>query len=61
MNTRSSSWTGRSARDMQSAFGPYTSNQITEDRPFDFQDKLVMVAGLICAICVIAIVLVGQP
>ena len=30
MNTRSSSWSGRSSRTMQESFGPYTSNEIEE-------------------------------
>ena len=30
---KNSNWTGRTPRDMQSAFGPYTDNQIAEDTP----------------------------
>lgn len=32
MNRRSSSWTGRSHRTLNSAFGPYTSPHICETR-----------------------------
>lgn len=31
MNTRSSSWTGRTARSLSDAFGPHTSAQIDDD------------------------------
>ena len=43
-------------RTMQEAFGPYTDNRIAEDRPFDWQDKLVMVAG-IAAACACALII----
>lgn len=53
MNTR------RYPRTMQEAFGPYTSNQIAEDRPLDWQDKAVMIGGAVTLVCVLAMVAVG--
>jgi len=34
MNLRSSSYTGRSARSLNEAFGPYTSREFTEPREY---------------------------
>lgn len=34
MNLRSSSYTGRSARSLNEAFGPYTSREFTEPRQY---------------------------
>lgn len=54
MNHRSSSWTGRAARDMRSAFGPYTDNKIYEStRPIDMQDRIVIVACVLALVTVI--------
>ncbi len=44
-------------RTMQEAFGPYTDNRIVEvDPPFDWQDKLVVVAGIVAA-CACALII----
>ena len=60
MNTRSSSWTQRTPRDMNSAFGPYAGNYISEPtREFDWQDKVVMAASVITGIAVLVIVFWG--
>ena len=60
MNTRTSSYTGRSHRSMESAFGPHCGNVITEPtREFDWQDKVVMVASVVTGIAVLVIVFWG--
>lgn len=44
-----SNYTGRTHRNMQSAFGPYASRQISEPhQPLDRADKIVVV-GCLCA------------
>ena len=46
MNFRSSSYTQRAHRTLESAFGPHTSREIQEpDRPFDWQDVVVIVGS----------------
>ena len=45
--------TRKHPRTLNEAFGPYCGNHISEPvRPFDWQDKLVMAASIICAVCV---------
>ena len=55
MNLRSSSWTGRSARDMRSAFGPYTDDalQPMPERSRLWQDWCIYV---MCCIAVAVII-----
>lgn len=57
MNFRSSSYTGRAARDLDSAFGPYTSRQFVE--PMHWQDKVVTVASAIAAVALGAVLIWG--
>lgn len=46
MNTRSSSYTGRSARCMESAFGPYARGPIHAPKePLHPADKVVLIAS----------------
>lgn len=47
-------------RTMQEAFGPYCDNRIAEDHPMDWQDKVVMVGSIVCAICVVLILWSGS-
>lgn len=49
MTYRNSNYTGRAPRDLQSAFGPYTSGKIEEDgsTPFGWQEVVVVIASLI--------------
>jgi hypothetical protein len=50
MNTR------KYPRTMNEAFGPYSNGPIHEpSRPMDWQDRVVLTAAVIAAICVIAI------
>ena len=47
MNTR------KHPRTLNEAFGPYAGNVISEPvRPFDWQDRVVMIASIIAAVCV---------
>ena len=56
MKSNNSNYTGRHPRTMQEAFGPHTDNKIYEQvRPYDWQDKVVMVG---CIVCLIVFVLV---
>ena len=43
-------------RTLNEAFGPYCGSHITEDRKFDHQDIIVMVASILCALAVAVIV-----
>jgi hypothetical protein len=44
-------------RTLNEALGPYTNNRIVEvDPPFDWQDKLVVVAGIVAA-CACALII----
>jgi len=49
MNLRSSSYTGRSARSLNEAFGPYTSREFTEPREYSgawwFAMALIAIVG----------------
>lgn len=50
--------TRRFPRDLNSAFGPYASGPIHEpDRPLDWQDKLVIQVGVVCAFALLLVVL----
>ena len=48
--------TRRHPRTLQEAFGPYTSNQIQEDLPFDWQDYVVMAASGVALAALVLIV-----
>lgn len=53
MNTRSSSWTQRSHRTMDSAFGPYCSRHIEDTKdsyPAGFMVALYVIAAITLAI-----------
>ena len=57
MKLFNSSYTGRAARSLEDAFGPYTSKHISEpDHPMDWQDVVVLLAsiavGIVFATCV---------
>lgn len=55
-----SNWTGRTPRDLTSAFGPYTSRDIyTEHTPMHKDDKIVLAACyIVIAIGVLAAIFV---
>lgn len=54
MNTAHSNYTGRAHRDMQSAFGPYTSHYIAEKpEPMHPHDRIVI---KVCALAAMAFV-----
>ena len=56
MNNRHSSYTGRYARTLEQAFGPYTSHQF--DEPMPKADKLVTVGSLaVLAVFVVMVVM----
>ena len=60
MNTRSSNWTGRTHRSLESAFGPYARGPVHEpDQPMPVADKIVVVASALAAVAVVVMVLVG--
>lgn len=51
MNTR------KYPRTLNEAFGPYTSNEISEPvRPMDWQDKVILVA---CTLAIVAVIFLG--
>lgn len=50
--------TRRHPRTMAEAFGPYESGPIEEpERPLDWQDKLVIQVGVVCAFALLLVVL----
>lgn len=57
MNNRHSSYTGRYARTLEQAFGPYTSQQF--DNPIPKEDKLVVVGSLAVLAVFVVMVCVG--
>lgn len=57
MNTRHSSYTGRFARTLEQAFGPYTSHQF--DEPMPKEDKIVVVGCLAAGLAVVIMAVVG--
>ena len=61
MNTRSSNYTGRAARTLNDAFGPYASQGgIWENpEPMDKADKIVIVAGVIAMVALSGLVIAG--
>ena len=58
---RSSHWTGRSARSMSDAFGPYTDNRISEpEEPMHPHDKIVVIASVIAALVLFGLIAWGH-
>lgn len=57
MNPRSSSWTGRTHRTMESAFGPYTNNELhpmpEPKRSHEAADLALYIVALIAVLVVI--------
>jgi hypothetical protein len=50
MNTRSSAWTGRTHRTLESAFGPHTSRHIDEPtRPIPAQDIALYIVAVLAS------------
>jgi len=61
MNTKSSNWTGRAHRSLESAFGPHTSRHIeTEDYPpMPPADVIVVATCAIGALALLAMLALG--
>lgn len=58
---RSSNWTGRSARSMADAFGPYTDNRISEpEEPMHPTDRIVIWASAIAACALVGLIVWGS-
>ena len=60
MNLRSSNWTGRAHRSIESAFGPYARGPIHEpETPMPTADKIVIVASIVAAVAILGFALAG--
>ena len=60
MNTKSSNWTGRAHRSLESAFGPHTSRHFVEDYPpMPAADVIVVVSCAIGALALLAMLALG--
>lgn len=60
MNTRSSNYTGRAARSLESAFGPYARGPIqAPDEPMPTADKVVLIVSACAFGGVIVMHLIG--
>ena len=60
MNTKSSNWTGRAHRTLESAFGPHTSRHFVEDYPpMPAADVVVVATCAIAALVLTVMALMG--
>ena len=57
MTYLNSNYTGKTPRSLQSAFGPYTSNEINDHKPMDWQDKVVLTSCTITLVFVILLMI----
>jgi hypothetical protein len=61
MNYRSSSWTGRAARDLESAFGPHTSRHIDEPtRPIPAHEIALYVVFVLASFLVAVLLILER-
>lgn len=60
MNTRSSAWTGRAARDLNEAFGPYARGPIDDGTPrWSRTDRIVVWSSVLGFVALVAMELAG--